>query len=379
MKTILYLWFLCLLALLFAAGTAVLPFPFPAERTALGFAGAALLAALPAVWGKIRPPVPDHGRSIDEFRHGVRVLAGAFALGLLEGRGAVLENTGIAYAALYLTASVLLLRLLRARELGTGARRAGLRVILPLAGLIVLLSLPVMWHTVLPFLWRGGVWAVTHILLGAAWLLAWIFWGLWYLLQLLFGWLIRLLAGRHHAYTPPQPPGIPHSPLLQNPVSHALPNTGWLRALPAVVTAALLLGGAVLAVWRLSRLRPEAAEKPAFTEIRRFRPRPRGPRARNAGEPLPPGPGGEIRLLYRRFLRRCRRQGVEIRPGDTTRRIAEKCAELYDPAALGRIREIYRRARYRPAAMRPEDVREFRALLRGLKKNRPEGPSCTKA
>ncbi len=74
---------------------------------------------------------------------------------------------------------------------------------------------------------------------------------------------------------------------------------------------------------------------------------------------LPRTYAGRIRGQYRRFLRHCRKRGIEIEASDTSEEVeAKACRRLVDRGAeLADLRLLYRKARYQGTATREEYAR----------------------
>ena len=83
----------------------------------------------------------------------------------------------------------------------------------------------------------------------------------------------------------------------------------------------------------------------------------------------PPAHGAvrKIRELYRKFLRLCRKNSVELKRSDTSSDIEKKSRSLFPEEESEAFREIYIRARYRGEADQ-KDAEEAADLLSGMKK-----------
>ena len=87
-------------------------------------------------------------------------------------------------------------------------------------------------------------------------------------------------------------------------------------------------------------------------------------------EVLPATYAGRIRAQYRRFLKLCRKKGVEISPSDTSAQVSAKAGRwLADPEVLSALEAIYCRARYDNQATR-EDLAEVKRLCGQVRKAR---------
>lgn len=87
-------------------------------------------------------------------------------------------------------------------------------------------------------------------------------------------------------------------------------------------------------------------------------------------EILPATYAGRIRAQYRRFLKLCRKKGVEISPSDTSAQVSAKAGRwLADPEVLSALEAIYCRARYDNQATR-EDLAEVKRLWGQVRKAR---------
>ena len=94
-----------------------------------------------------------------------------------------------------------------------------------------------------------------------------------------------------------------------------------------------------------------------------------GERRAISGEPaparrevLPATYAGRVRGQYRRFLKLCRKRGLELLPSDTSAQISAKAQRwMADGETLAALEAIYRRARYGGRATR-EDLAEMKRL-----------------
>lgn len=135
------------------------------------------------------------------------------------------------------------------------------------------------------------------------------------------------------------------------------------------VLAALGIVAAALAVfllfrWLLRRRPGPEAEAISWGERRTVAAEP--PRR----EVLPATYAGRIRAQYRRFLKLCRKKGVEISPSDTSAQVSAKAGRwLADPEVLSALEAIYCRARYDNQATR-EDLAEMKRLWGQVRKGR---------
>lgn len=86
--------------------------------------------------------------------------------------------------------------------------------------------------------------------------------------------------------------------------------------------------------------------------------------------PVLPGTyAGRVRSQYRRFLKLCQKNGVELAPADTSAEVSRKAAAwTADRPELEALEGIYRRARYYGQASR-EDVAEAKRLYAKLRKS----------
>lgn len=87
-------------------------------------------------------------------------------------------------------------------------------------------------------------------------------------------------------------------------------------------------------------------------------------------EVLPATYAGRIRAQYRRFLKLCRKKGVDLSPSDTSAQVSAKAGRwLADPEVLSALEAIYCRARYDNQATR-EDLAEVKRLWGQVRKAR---------
>lgn len=87
-------------------------------------------------------------------------------------------------------------------------------------------------------------------------------------------------------------------------------------------------------------------------------------------EVLPATYAGRIRAQYRRFLKLCRKKGVDLSPSDTSAQVSAKAGRwLADPEVLSDLEAIYCRARYDNQATR-EDLAEVKRLCGQVRKAR---------
>lgn len=108
----------------------------------------------------------------------------------------------------------------------------------------------------------------------------------------------------------------------------------------------------------------------------------RGERRSIAEEPapgrrelLPNTCAGRIRGQYRRFLKLCRKRGVELSPSDTSAQVSAKAARwMAEAETLAALEEIYCKARYGGQATR-EDLAEAKRLYGQVKKAAKHGAS----
>lgn len=75
-----------------------------------------------------------------------------------------------------------------------------------------------------------------------------------------------------------------------------------------------------------------------------------------------------IRLVYQKFLRLCRKQGVEIAASDTSRRIQEKAQSIWEEEKTGRLRELYLKARYSEQQIQEGEIEQAKKEYQKLKK-----------
>jgi len=84
---------------------------------------------------------------------------------------------------------------------------------------------------------------------------------------------------------------------------------------------------------------------------------------------LPATCAGRVRGQYRRFLKLCRKKGLELSPSDTSAQVSAKAARrTAETESLAALEEIYRRARYSGRATR-EDLAEAKRLYGKLKRS----------
>lgn len=84
---------------------------------------------------------------------------------------------------------------------------------------------------------------------------------------------------------------------------------------------------------------------------------------------LPATHAGRVRSQYRRFLKLCQKNGVELAPADTSAEVSDKAAVwTADRTDLEALEGIYRRARYNGQASR-EDAAEAKRLYAKLRKS----------
>ncbi len=86
-------------------------------------------------------------------------------------------------------------------------------------------------------------------------------------------------------------------------------------------------------------------------------------------EPPRGSPVQKVRALYRKFLKLCERQGLQLEPSTTSRDVEYDAQQFFpNQRASGEMREIYIAARYAERAEKA-DVVKMKNLLAGLKKN----------
>lgn len=177
------------------------------------------------------------------------------------------------------------------------------------------------------------------------------------LLAELFPWLIRFLVHLITRQKDKPMPQAPDSPLfgdsearlqqIQDLLDQLLPLLGILAAAAAL---------AFFFWWLMWRRDPDPERASGLRVSRLLHAESPDKKRRQT---LPRTYAGRIRGQYRRFLRQCRKQGIEIEPSDTSeeveakalRRLADRGAELAD------LRRLYRKARYQGTATREEYAR----------------------
>ena len=122
----------------------------------------------------------------------------------------------------------------------------------------------------------------------------------------------------------------------------------------------------------LARRHPEEAKVPG-SEVRITLegdiPRPK--------EPPRGSPVQKVRAVYRKFLKLCERQGMQLEPSTTSKDVEYDAQHFYpNQQASGEMREIYIAARYGERAEKA-DVARMKTLLASLKKNGGEENSET--
>lgn len=177
------------------------------------------------------------------------------------------------------------------------------------------------------------------------------------LLAELFPWLIRFLV---HLITRQKDRPIPQAPdeplfgdsearlqQIQNLLDQLLPLLGILAAAAAL---------AFFFWWLMWRRDPDPERASGLRVSRSLLAENPDKKRRQA---LPRTYAGRIRGQYRRFLRHCRKRGIEIEPSDTSEEVEAKALRcLADRGAeLAELRQLYRKARYQGTATREEYVR----------------------
>lgn len=136
------------------------------------------------------------------------------------------------------------------------------------------------------------------------------------------------------------------------------------RVLTALGILAAALAVFLLFRWLLRRRPGPEAEAISWGERRTVAAEP--PRR----EVLPATYAGRIRAQYRRFLKLCRKKGVDLSPSDTSAQVSAKAGRwLADPEVLSALEAIYCRARYDNQATR-EDLAEVKRLCGQVRKAR---------
>jgi hypothetical protein len=81
----------------------------------------------------------------------------------------------------------------------------------------------------------------------------------------------------------------------------------------------------------------------------------------------PRSPREAVRWYYRKFLLRAKAGGLVIKPHDTSESIGRNAESLYDPGLLSELRKLYIVARYSSEAVTKENARQARSIYVKLK------------
>ena len=128
----------------------------------------------------------------------------------------------------------------------------------------------------------------------------------------------------------------------------------------------LISAGAALWLFRWMVRRKPGPEEDPTTQLERTS-LPEEPRRERPA--LPTTYAGRVRSQYRRFLKLCQKNGVELTPADTSAEVSAKAAaRTLDRPELEALEDIYRRARYNGQASR-EDAAEAKRLYTKLRKS----------
>lgn len=75
-----------------------------------------------------------------------------------------------------------------------------------------------------------------------------------------------------------------------------------------------------------------------------------------------------IRFVYQKFLKLCRKQGIEITASDTSREIQKKAQHVWDEKTTEALRELYLKARYSEQQIQESEIEQAKREYRKLQK-----------
>ncbi len=332
-----------------------------------GWVGALVLlapAAYLAVTAARRLYRIEHGETSDGFRRGCVLLLPLLVLPLF-GIGELVARVALPMAVVYLSCSVLLLRMLRHEPATLSQPRF---IILNSSVLVLALAAAaaVSSPAVLSAVGSGASWLYQHLVMPPLMLLGYVAAGFMWVAMHVIQWF----SGGSVQNSENE---MPQLDIQENPLFEEVELAETPEFLQALFTTLFIVVCALAAWWFFRRLlgyRAREADEPAVAEVRgQAAASPRGerpPRLR------PRDPRGAVRWDYRRFLVLCRRIGIVMPRSATSETAAELGRQSFPAEPIDELSEVYRVARYSEHEITREMAEKTQNAVREIRRKMPK-------
>ena len=273
----------------------------------------------------------------------------------ISGEIKLLSEQTLPLILITLTALVLLTRTLRHDPSVYNETRlvfVNLIAIVLVAGLALLTSSK--------WLWDGVLWVLRILAMPIVYLMSWIAVGF----TRLFMWLMSLLPDNPNQELPPTEFPEETDPTLPDglPVNGDVQLPAVVERIITVVAMLIVVALIVLLFWFFLKRRRASRYSKAGGSEERSRVDGNGP-----GRALSdPSAVSAVRKAYQKYLKMCRKEGLERGAGDTSYDVALESTKYYPRENVEDLRELYVAARYDGAGGR-EEARRAKALVRHLR------------
>lgn len=306
----------------------------------------------------------EHSECCDGFRRGCLALL-PLAVMPLFGIGELLARVALPLAVLYLSCSVLLLRMLRhAPEVLSRPRFVALNgAVLALAlGVAALVSSP----AVLNALGAGLGWLYQTLIVPPLMLLGYVAAGFMWVAMRVIQWLNR--GSQTEDADKDLQVSLQDNPLLEGVEPVETPEL--MRALLTTLFIVVCIAAAWWFFRKMLGYRARDAAAPAVAEDRGAAEASR--RGERAPRFRPRDPRGAVRWDYRRFLMLERRLGIIVPHSGTSETAADLGKQSFPAEPVDRLSDIYRVARYSEREITHDMAEQTHEAVRELKRRMPK-------
>lgn len=306
----------------------------------------------------------EHSECCDGFRRGCLAMLPLLVMPLF-GIGALLAQVALPLAVLYLSCSVLLLRMLRHEPAVLSQPRFvvlnGLVLALAL-GAAALVSSPAALHV----MGAGLGWLYQNLIVPPLMLLGYVAAGFMWVAMRIIQWLNP--GGQNEDAEKELQISLQDNPLFEDIETVETPE--FMRAL---VTTLFIIVCIVVAWWFFRKMlgyRTRDAAAPAVIEGRSeaaaTRRGERTPRFR------PRDPRGAVRWDYRRFLMLERRLGIVVPQSGTSETAADLGRQSFPDQSIDQLSDVYRVARYSEQEITHDMADQTREAVREMRRHMPK-------
>ena len=336
-----------------------IPFIFIRNKTAIVFLAIICFFAFYIMTKTITKT--GYGDMMDNFNKSLIIIAIFILFSLLFGKFNMLNKYSSSFMIIYVISSIILMRNLRYFEYNSNFGKINkLSIIysILIVGISFVLGIEEVRHLIATGI-KTGFNFIVDVLFK---ILYWVIIGIGYLGSFISNKVSKVITNEDIKIEQHDSPVTKKNQDMSNVKSV---NIEWLKTLLKILLGALIIFLIVYIIIKLFKRRTSVSEsREEYEEEKEFI------YVKEKGDKInsiirPKDLNDRIRFYYRKFLKKCKREGMPILDSDTTLDVNHKANESYDDEALEKIREEYIKVRY---GENPIDNDEYDKFYENYKK-----------